>query len=189
MVLTLQYLTYVVLTCSLKPFILLMSHQLQVSDSRLLIWYRHMYYGTSHFDTSVKQFQWQQHFLTALTDIFQKTWFGIFNSYTTQIEINCSCSMATHLPPCQSTTERAPRYSHIQKLALFVSTQAYGESRIICVHGLAIASFPGLPHFYLLFAFAIVHGTNEKQGRPGSIYHVWTRGGYRGRRANIQICN
>ena len=132
MVLTLQYLTYVVLTCSLKSFILLMSHSLQVSGSRLLIWHRHMYYGTSHFDTSMKQFQWQQHFLTALTDIFQKTWFGIFNFYTTQIEINCSCSMATHLPPSQPTTERTPRYSHIEVSFLCIHTSIWRKQNNLC---------------------------------------------------------
>ena len=40
---------------------------------------------------------------------------------------------------------------------------------------MAIASFPGLSYFYLLFAFAIIHGTNKKQGRPGSIYHMCGR--------------
>ena len=38
-----------------------------------------------------------------------------------------------------------------------------------------LALFPGLPHFYLLFVFTIIHGSGRpttKQGRPGSIHHV-----------------
>ena len=38
-----------------------------------------------------------------------------------------------------------------------------------------LASFPGLPHFYLPLAFTIIHGSKrpaKKWGRPGSIHHV-----------------
>ena len=39
------------------------------------------------------------------------------------------------------------------------------ESPFLCgpsLYDFAVASFPGLPHFYLLFAFTIIHGN----GRP-----------------------
>ena len=34
-----------------------------------------------------------------------------------------------------------------------------------------LASFPGLPHFYLPFVFTIIH-RSRRRGRPGSIHHV-----------------
>ena len=51
-------------------------------------------------------------------------------------------------------------------------------------HGLIIASFPGLPRFFVL-RFALYNTrkrkSSEKRGRPGNTYHVndvqWTRGG------------
>ena len=42
-----------------------------------------------------------------------------------------------------------------------------------------LASFPGLPRFYLPFTFTIIHRSGEKQGRPGSIHHVSGREGGR----------
>ena len=50
-----------------------------------------------------------------------------------------------------------------------------------------VASFPGLPRFYLPFAFTIIHGGGTP-GRPGSIDHVSGREvGRRGGGADIQI--
>ena len=47
---------------------------------------------------------------------------------------------------------------------------------IMVMRDIMLASFPGLPHFYLLFAFTIIHGSGRlavyycecKQGRPGN---------------------
>ena len=64
------------------------------------------------------------------------------------------------------------------------------------LQGLDLASFPGLPRFYLPFAFTTIHASGRlaKNGEGlGSIYHVngvrWMQGGQRGGGAQLpKLC-
>ena len=60
----------------------------------------------------------------------------------------------------------------------------------LIINSYYLASFPGLPCFYLLFV--LEWKTSEKQGRPGSIHHKWTQGKQkvgRGRYSNVSVPN
>ena len=82
------------------------------------------------------------------------------------LQVSCGPPIYTHIHTC--THSRTIVYACV---TVRFSSVAPKHCYSIILHTRFVASFPGLPHLYLPFAFRIIHrsGRAAKRGRPGSI--------------------